>query len=88
MCLCMYVYTKSRGMQYIYTYVGGAEALGAWSSRGWQGGCHALRGGEQRGKELSFCRKCKSQIVLVAYLMRVYEQGGVLTALHLIASAQ
>jgi len=52
------------------------------------GGCHSLRGGEQRGKESSFRRKCKSQIVLVAYLMRVYEQGGVLTALHLIASAQ
>jgi hypothetical protein len=29
----------------------------------------------------------KSQIVLVAYLMRVYEEGGVLRALHLIASA-
>ena len=52
------------------------------------GGCHVLRVGEQRGKELSFCRKCKSQIVLVAYLMRVYEQGEVLRTLHLIASAQ
>ena len=29
----------------------------------------------------------KSQILLVAYLMRVYEEGGVLGALHLIASA-
>ena len=29
----------------------------------------------------------KSQIVLVAYLMRVYEEGGVLRALHLIESA-
>ena len=29
----------------------------------------------------------KSQIVLVAYLMRVYEEGGVLRALHPIASA-
>ena len=26
---------------------------------GGQGGCQALRGGEQRGKEWSFCRKCK-----------------------------
>jgi hypothetical protein len=29
----------------------------------------------------------KSQIVLVAHLMRVHEEGGVLRALHLIASA-
>jgi hypothetical protein len=29
----------------------------------------------------------KSQILLVAYLIRVYEEGGVLRALHLMASA-